>query len=30
VPGWSFVVILAMCALVYLQPMAVLDWMVVK
>ena len=30
VPGWSFVLILAMCALVYLQSTAVLDWMVVK
>jgi lactate permease len=28
--GWSLVLILAMCALVYLQSTAVLDWMVVK
>jgi lactate permease len=28
--GWSFMLILAMCALVYLQSTAVLDWMVVK
>jgi len=28
--GWSLVLMLAMCALVYLQSTAVLDWMVVK
>jgi lactate permease len=28
--GWSIVLMLAMCALVYLQSTAVLDWMVVK
>jgi lactate permease len=28
--GWSLVLVLAMCALVYLQSTAVLDWMVVK
>jgi lactate permease len=28
--GWSLVLILAMCVLVYLQSTAVLDWMVVK
>jgi lactate permease len=28
--GWSLVLIVAMCALVYLQSTAVLDWMVVK
>jgi lactate permease len=28
--GWSIVLILTMCALVYLQSTAVLDWMVVK
>ena len=28
--GWSLVLIMAMCALVYLQSTAVLDWMVVK
>jgi hypothetical protein len=28
--GWSFVLILVMCALDYLQATAVLDWMVVK
>jgi lactate permease len=28
--GWSLVLILAMCILVYLQSTAVLDWMVVK
>jgi lactate permease len=30
VVGWSIVLMLAMCALVYLQSTAVLDWMVVK
>ena len=30
VVGWSLVLILVMCALVYLQSTAVLDWMVVK
>ena len=28
--GWSLVLVLAMCVLVYLQSTAVLDWMVVK
>jgi lactate permease len=28
--GWSLVLILAMCVLVYLQSTAILDWMVVK
>jgi lactate permease len=28
--GWSIVLMLALCALVYLQSTAVLDWMVVK
>jgi lactate permease len=28
--GWSLVLIVAMCALVYLQSTVVLDWMVVK
>jgi lactate permease len=28
--GWSLVLIFAMCALVYLQSTAVLEWMVVK
>jgi lactate permease len=28
--GWSIVLMLAMCAIVYLQSTAVLDWMVVK
>jgi hypothetical protein len=28
--GWSLVVIVAMCALVYLEWTPVLDWMVVK
>jgi lactate permease len=27
--GWSLVLVLIMCALVYLQSTAVLDWMVV-
>jgi lactate permease len=30
VVGWSIVLMLAMCAIVYLQSTAVLDWMVVK
>ena len=30
VVGWSIVLMLVMCALVYLQSTAVLDWMVVK
>jgi lactate permease len=28
--GWSLVLVLLMCVLVYLQSTAVLDWMVVK
>ena len=28
--GWSLVLVLVMCVLVYLQSTAVLDWMVVK
>jgi lactate permease len=28
--GWSLVLILVMCVLVYLQSTPVLDWMVVK
>jgi lactate permease len=28
--GWSIVLMLLMCAIVYLQSTAVLDWMVVK
>jgi hypothetical protein len=28
--GWSLVLILVMCAIIYLQSTAVLDWMVVK
>ena len=30
VVGWSLVLVLVMCVLVYLQSTAVLEWMVVK